>query len=127
DKFYKTDTEVPLLGDIQDWDCPEALDMASFVKTLSDLKTETDLKSILGDNRTTINPQDIPLSEIESIRNQFTHLLERYQLILVDGFLLYDSLDVYSTLDVKIFLHAGFETLLRRRNERTGYITLEGR
>ncbi|RKO95621.1 hypothetical protein CAUPRSCDRAFT_12679, partial [Caulochytrium protostelioides] len=53
-------------------------------------------------------------------------LLDAFQWVIVDGFLIYDDPAVYEQLDVCLFLHASQRTLAERRAARTGYVTTEG-
>ncbi|CAG8781050.1 11263_t:CDS:2, partial [Acaulospora morrowiae] len=46
--------------------------------------------------------------------------------VIVDGFLLYQDVQVLKELDVKLFIKADYETLKKRREERSSYFTLEG-
>jgi nicotinamide/nicotinate riboside kinase len=47
---------------------------------------------------------------------------------IVDGFLLYsqEMATIRDTFDVKLFLRTDYETAKRRREARSGYVTLEG-
>ncbi|KAJ3219031.1 ribosylnicotinamide kinase [Dinochytrium kinnereticum] len=126
DQFYKTDAEVPVHDGIQDWDCPEALDMKGFVEKLQEVKLSGAIESILGQNRSSINTSDLPSHLIETLRAKANSLPPNVKLVLVDGFLLYDAVSLYSELQLRLFLHASFDTLRDRRQARTGYVTLEG-
>ncbi|KAI8837594.1 P-loop containing nucleoside triphosphate hydrolase protein, partial [Chytridium lagenaria] len=126
DQFYKTDGEVPVQDGIQDWDCPGALNMPAFVDMLKETKQIGVKESILGDNRSSINASDLPPDLIETLRARWSLIPSNIRVVLVDGFLLYDDPSVYSELDIRVFLHASYETLQSRRNARTGYVTLEG-
>ncbi|KAJ3038722.1 ribosylnicotinamide kinase [Rhizophlyctis rosea] len=133
DKFYKPSEQVPVVNGQQHWDCPEAIDMKTFAKTLSLISSNPSDSPYLGKNRPTVKDDDIPVS----IVNHLKELIERTRIkalaskvdlkfILVDGFLLYVDKDVVDQLDVRFFLGASFETLARRRSERNGYITDAG-
>ena len=54
--------------------------------------------------------------------------LEHVRVAIVDGFLLYsqEMVAVRDTFDVKLFLRTNYETAKRRREARSGYVTLEG-
>ena len=51
-----------------------------------------------------------------------TELLIRF----VDGFLLYSDSDVTKELDIRLLLRAPYDKLKARREERSGYVTLDG-
>ncbi|KAJ3331812.1 ribosylnicotinamide kinase [Blyttiomyces sp. JEL0837] len=149
DKHYKTDHEVPVVNGIQHWDCPQALDMDSFVEALDHVKRGLLSQSQLGDNRPTISKKDLSEDELNKLKQQCEELHKLLKgptppssvalsvdakpantdgetLTLVDGFLLLDDPRVFSRIDLVIFLHADYDTLLERRNARSGYVTLEG-
>ncbi|KAI9321177.1 hypothetical protein DFJ73DRAFT_605530, partial [Zopfochytrium polystomum] len=136
DRHYKTDSEIPVIDGVQHWDCPESLDMDSFVKCLQDVKSGAMNISILGDNRPVISDNDIPSEDRPGLDAASAALLAALtatsgdngsmDLVLVDGFLLFDDPRVLQELDVLIFLHAPYEVLKSRRDSRAGYVTLEG-
>nr|BAA21404.1 HYPOTHETICAL 27.7 KD PROTEIN IN CPT1-SPC98 INTERGENIC REGION [Schizosaccharomyces pombe] len=47
-------------------------------------------------------------------------------LVFVDGFMMYVNEDLINAFDIRLMLVTDFDTLKRRREARTGYITLEG-
>jgi len=49
-----------------------------------------------------------------------------WSFLFVDGFLLYVNQDIIDELDIKLFVKAKYETLKHRRENRAGYITIEG-
>ena len=53
---------------------------------------------------------------------------DEWSSLFVNGFLLYVDQDVVNELDIKLFVKAKakYETLKHRREDRAGYITLEG-
>lgn len=48
-------------------------------------------------------------------------------LVFVDGFMMYVNEDLINAFDIRLMLVTDFDTLKRRREARTGYITLEGK
>jgi uridine kinase len=119
--------------------------MESFKLTLKNPQTEA-----LGDNRPSINSDSLEkhlphltllASQLKSVLNTHSNLNSNSnsgsetatttttatKVFLVDGFLLYHDPSISSLLDIKIFLHAPYSTLLDRRNARSGYVTLEGK
>lgn len=51
---------------------------------------------------------------------------DEWNFLLVDGFLLYVNQDVINELDIKLFVNANYDTLKNRRENRTGFVTMEG-
>ncbi|KAI8801214.1 P-loop containing nucleoside triphosphate hydrolase protein [Cladochytrium replicatum] len=135
DKFYKSDSAVPTLPDgTQDWDCPGSIDMNAFLNRLRDVKRHgTGGSSELGDNRATINESDISAEVLLQLKNRVHEAKAKravdrgsLEIIFVDGFLMYDDDNIVGTFDLPLFLKADYDTLMRRRKARAGYITLEG-
>ncbi|CAG8785695.1 5388_t:CDS:2, partial [Racocetra fulgida] len=61
--------------------------------------------------------------EKNSISN-ITNLTD-WTFVLVDGFLLYWDMQVVKELDIKLFVQADYAILKKRREERTGYVTVD--
>lgn len=51
---------------------------------------------------------------------------DEWAFVIVDGFILYWDEDVMRELDARMFVRGSYEVLKKRREERQGYITLEG-
>ncbi|CAB4374212.1 unnamed protein product [Rhizophagus irregularis] len=51
---------------------------------------------------------------------------DEWNILLVDGFLLYVDQDVINELDTKLFVNASYDTLKTRRENRSVYVTIEG-
>jgi nicotinamide/nicotinate riboside kinase len=66
---------------------------------------------------------------VERLKQKVSTLgLEHVRVAIVDGFLLYsqDMVAVRDTFDLKLFLRTDYETAKKRREARSGYVTLEG-
>jgi uridine kinase len=111
--------------------------MDDFVDVLRKAKVNPPSNSLLGDNRATISDSDISSTKLQELQAKSDMLKLKVaekaskqgsmiHLVLVDGFILYDEPRVFNELDVKIFLFGNYETLLGRREARSGYVTLEG-
>lgn len=64
-----------------------------------------------------------------SVQNWIGPLLRGRQLVVVDGFLLFGTsipASFQDLFDIKILLRARYEDAKRRREQRNGYVTLEG-
>eukprot|EP00842_Homolaphlyctis_polyrhiza_P005768 jgi/Hompol1/6192/HPOL_004869-RA len=131
DKFYKSDSDIPLLNGVANWDCPEAIDTPAFVELLRHAKspsnTEQQFEGALGDNRPQLSNDQVLPEVLEKLKSQAKAALAvaGRSIILVDGFLLYENPLVFGEFDAGFFLQASFETLLQRRNARERYVTLE--
>jgi nicotinamide/nicotinate riboside kinase len=51
---------------------------------------------------------------------------EEWKFALIDGFMLYWDMDVANMLDVKLFVKTEYSVLKKRREDRLGYVTIEG-
>ncbi|KAJ3127453.1 ribosylnicotinamide kinase [Nowakowskiella sp. JEL0407] len=142
DKFFKHNSEIPLhssstpTNPIEDWDCPDSLEMNKFNELLSDLKHQrvSLSESVVGRNRADVGEDDVGVEVREKITRGFERVLEdvfrrdgvNLEIVLVDGFLIYENVETYKHLDYRIFITANFETLNQRRSERYGYLTKSG-
>ncbi|KAK9479791.1 P-loop containing nucleoside triphosphate hydrolase protein [Lipomyces japonicus] len=131
DDFYKPEAEIPVVNGLADWDCPEAIDFESLGKAVSYIKYHESLPSDLNskEEQNSLGSAPITLEEAKQIRQEILGV-ERAALnirfCVVDGFLLFNDLDVISNLDIKLLLRAPYERLKARREARNGYATLEG-
>jgi nicotinamide/nicotinate riboside kinase len=66
---------------------------------------------------------------VERLKQQASNLgQEHVRVAIVDGFLLYsqEMAVIRDTFDVKLFLRTNYETAKKRREARSGYVTIEG-
>ncbi|KAI9202016.1 P-loop containing nucleoside triphosphate hydrolase protein [Polychytrium aggregatum] len=132
DKYFKSDSDIPITpSGIANWDCPQALDMEAFIQVLERLKTHGDQQSsIMGDNRSKLDRSEVTTESAEQFKRKISdacaELNIRLKIVLVDGFLLYHTTRIIDLLDIRLFSKANYETLKRRREERSSYITAEG-
>ncbi|KAK4461170.1 nicotinamide riboside kinase 1 [Cladorrhinum samala] len=147
DDFYRAESELPTKSGLLDWDCPEALDLPELERALLHIRStgtfpdfidsKEDLNSV-GPLPSTITPS--LLSQIKSSL-PFTSPQEQQQeeeqpgktipICILDGFLLYTRshpafASILRLIDVKLFLLADRATAVARRQNRDGYVTLEG-
>ncbi|KAJ3259163.1 ribosylnicotinamide kinase [Boothiomyces macroporosus] len=82
----------------------------------------------VGPNRPQMTHADVlnSNSRIKELIERLKPVHEKNPFVFIDGFLLYTHKECMDTYNVQIFLHAPFETLNRRRNERTAYVTTQG-
>ncbi|KAK4164991.1 putative nicotinamide riboside kinase 1 [Cladorrhinum sp. PSN259] len=134
DDFYRPESELPTKHGLLDWDCPESLDLPLLQRallhirstgTFPDFISSKEDQNSVGSLPPTITPSLI--SHLEStIPSDF-----KTPICVLDGFLLYTHAhplftQVLDLLDIKLFLLATKEFALKRRQNRDGYVTLEG-
>jgi nicotinamide/nicotinate riboside kinase len=136
DDFYLTDAEIPVRNGIQDWDCLDSLNLPQLQKALEHIKEHGTIPDWLQsqEDQNSVGEHGVPEQEVgelrERVRSWFDGRPEwvNRRICVVDGFLLFseDMKDIRSLFDVKLFLRTSYETAKRRREARSGYVTLEG-
>ncbi|KAJ3234310.1 ribosylnicotinamide kinase [Chytriomyces hyalinus] len=140
DRFFKSDSDVPVVNGIVHWDCPGALDMAEFAAFLKNIRADPAyVDSELSPNRPTISDKDIASHELDQLMIRGESFRSKHstnsahgasssgtRIFLVDGFLMMSDPDVMAQLDYVLFLHSDYEILKERREARFSYVTLEG-
>lgn len=133
DDFYKTDAEIPInkQHDLQDWDCLESINLPALESALKHIKAHGALPSDLEskEDQNSVGKVNVDAALVERLKQQVSGLgLEHVRVAIVDGFLLYsqEMVAVRDTFDLKLFLRTNYETAKRRREARSGYVTLEG-
>ncbi|KAJ4368860.1 ribosylnicotinamide kinase [Neocucurbitaria cava] len=136
DDFYLTDAEIPIKNGIQDWDCIESLNLPELKMALQHIKEHGKSPGWLvsKEDQNSVGEHGVPEAEINRLRDEVGTWLEgrteweSRRICIVDGFLLFSEFmeDIWSLFDVKIFLRTSYATAKRRREARTGYVTLEG-
>ncbi|KAF2107273.1 P-loop containing nucleoside triphosphate hydrolase protein [Lophiotrema nucula] len=134
DDFYLTDADIPVKDGIQDWDCVESLHLPDLKNALSFIKengkSPPDLVS--KEDQNSVGEHGVGEKVIEECRERVRRLLEetgwRTPIAIVDGFLLFsnDMAEIRSLFDLRLFLRTSYEIAKRRREARSGYVTLEG-
>ena len=146
DDFYFPDSQIPWRGDVQDWDCAEAIDVKKLVAALKRLKAGETVEAVHDGVAST----EIPEEEVEGVKavidKESLELLKidvatweknlkserkdwaRSPLVIIDGFLLFgDSVrGIRDELDIKILLRSTYDDSKKRREARSGYQTIEG-
>ncbi|EON64567.1 hypothetical protein W97_03800 [Coniosporium apollinis CBS 100218] len=143
DDFYKTDSQIPLTpAGIQDWDCLDSLDLPSFLSALRYIKAHgappPDLVSIQDGNA--VGPSGVADAVVERLKASLGEgggmeavgraLRHGTRICIIDGFLLFSEemqqAGVREMFDVRLFLRAPYAVAKKRREERQGYVTIEG-
>ncbi|KAK3806000.1 MAG: P-loop containing nucleoside triphosphate hydrolase protein [Linnemannia elongata] len=138
DDFYKPEALLPLdpKTGLANWDCPEAIDFQSLIKTLHHVKEHGEFpegfdsledKNPIGSKE---NSTPIPQNVLDSLRDRIMAEVSEgsgtTKFVILDGFILYVDEQLRNTIDVKFFLTAPYQVLKDRRESRKGYATLEG-
>jgi nicotinamide/nicotinate riboside kinase len=133
DDFYKTDAEIPINKehDLADWDCLESINLPALESALTYIKANGSIPSDLEskEDQNSVGQVNVDAALVERLKQKVSTLgLEHVRVAIVDGFLLYsqDMVAVRDTFDLKLFLRTDYETAKKRREARSGYVTLEG-
>jgi nicotinamide/nicotinate riboside kinase len=134
DDFYKTDAEIPLntTHDLADWDCLESINLPALSAALTHIKAHgsppPDLQS--KEDLNSVGEVGVDSGILDGLkrRAQGLGLEGDVRVAIVDGFLLFseEMTEVRDAFDVKLFLRTDYETAKKRREARSGYVTLEG-
>jgi nicotinamide/nicotinate riboside kinase len=135
DDFYKTDTEIPInhgAGEIADWDCLESINLRAFEDALKHIKKHgmppPDLVS--KEDKNEVGYVDVDPKVIDKLKWDASKLMFRDvpPIAIIDGFLMYseEMKSIRELFDVKLFLRTNYATAKRRREVRSGYVTIEG-
>jgi nicotinamide/nicotinate riboside kinase len=137
DDFYRPEEELPLRSGLRDWDCAAAIDIPAFVKALRFIKSEGRLPDDLvsKEDQNAVGESGVSDQRVEELREEIGKWwTERdleskiVRIVVVDGFLLFGEsvAEIRELFDIRIFLRATYQAAKRRREARTGYVTLEG-
>jgi nicotinamide/nicotinate riboside kinase len=133
DDFYKTDAEIPINKehDLADWDCLESINLPALELALTYIKANGSIPSDLEskEDQNSVGQVNVDAALVERLKQKVsTSGLEHVRVAIVDGFLLYsqDMVAIKDTFDLKLFLRTDYETAKKRREARSGYVTLEG-
>jgi nicotinamide/nicotinate riboside kinase len=136
DDFYLTDAEIPVKNGIQDWDCMESLNLPELRQALLHIKEHGQSPDWLvsKEDQNSVGEHGVSEKDIQRLKEDIHHVLngkedwQERRVCIVDGFLLFseEMEDIRSIFDVKLFLRTSCEVAKRRREARSGYVTLEG-
>jgi nicotinamide/nicotinate riboside kinase len=134
DDFYLPDAEIPLKNNIQDWDCIESLNLPLLHSTLAHIKQNGTVPAdfVSKEDQNSVGQHGVSTSAIEKLRERVTTKVKGRgwdrKIVIVDGFLLFseEMKDIRELFDVRLFLRTSYATAKRRREARSGYVTLEG-
>lgn len=135
DDFYLTDAEIPVNNGIQDWDCIGSINLPELQKALQHIKEHGTSPEWLEskEDQNSVGEHGVPERVIQELQERVrdwinTSKWQDRRICIVDGFLLFseDMKQIRSLFDVKLFLRTSYETAKRRREARSGYVTLEG-
>lgn len=131
DDFYKTDTEIPIKGGVQDWDCLEALDLPAMLSALAYIKSNgTSPPGLVSkEDQNSVGDVNVDHSVLEGLKDRAGGMVRKGgKVAIVDGFLLFseEMREVRDLFDIKLLLRTDHATAKARREARKGYVTLEG-
>jgi nicotinamide/nicotinate riboside kinase len=136
DDFYLTDAEIPVRNGILDWDCLDSINLPQLQEALEHIKLHGMSPDWLEsqEDQNSVGEHGVPEHEIERLRAKVKNWFdgdpgwEGKRICVVDGFLLFseDMKDIRSLFDVRLFLRTSYDTAKKRREARSGYVTLEG-
>ncbi|KAH7392549.1 P-loop containing nucleoside triphosphate hydrolase protein [Pyrenochaeta sp. MPI-SDFR-AT-0127] len=136
DDFYLTDGEIPVKNGTQDWDCVESINLPELQSALQYVKEHGKSPDWLvsKEDQNSVGEHGVPEAEVVKLKNEVSMWLEQRadwqerRICIVDGFLLFseDMKDIRSLFDVRLFLRTSYRTAKKRREARSGYVTLEG-
>jgi nicotinamide/nicotinate riboside kinase len=135
DDFYKPDAEIPLnpsADNVADWDCLEALDLPKFQESLQYIRRmgmpPPDL--ISKEDKNDVGKVDVDAKVVKDLEWKAGRWMfqDVPPIAIIDGFLMYSEgmKEIRDHFDVKILLQTDFATGKRRREARSGYVTIEG-
>ena len=140
DDFYLSEDSLPTRAGFRDWDCAASLDVPSLVKCLQYIHTYGEIppKFHSKEDKNDVGPNHVDSEIVEEAKLRIAEWVEKGEgrgklgpekrLVIMDGFLLFgESMQqARELLDMKILLRAKYENAKYRRENRTGYVTLEG-
>ncbi|KAF2258638.1 P-loop containing nucleoside triphosphate hydrolase protein [Lojkania enalia] len=134
DDFYLTDAEIPIKDGIQDWDCIDSLNLPDLRAALSHIKShgQSPPSLVSKEDQNSVGEHGVEPAVIEELKHRVGELVQKTKwnvpIAIVDGFLLFseDMADIRQLFDLRLFLRTSYETAKRRREARSGYVTLEG-
>lgn len=132
DDFYKPDGEIPVKNGIADWDCVDSINLPSFENTLKYIRkhgmSPPDFTS--KEDKNSVGEVHVDRDVIKDLQWKASRWMFKdvTPICIIDGFLLYsESMKAIRELfDLKLFLRTDYETAKRRRENRSGYVTLDG-
>lgn len=134
DDFYLTDADIPVKHGIQDWDCIESLNLPQLHSTLAYIKEhgKSPPDFVSQEDQNSVGAHGVDEKELTRLMVHTRQLVEdkrwKRRICIVDGFLLFSEgmKDVRELFDVRLFLRTSYATAKKRREARSGYVTLEG-
>ncbi|MCJ1314487.1 ribosylnicotinamide kinase [Agyrium rufum] len=140
DDFYLPEEQLLFREGLRDWDCAASIDLPGLVRSLMYIHEHGELppELVSKEDQNAVGPSGVDDSTIESLKENVRKWLtdegrsaplsDSHRLIIMDGFLLLGESvrAVRENLDVKILLRAKYQKAKQRRENRSGYVTLEG-
>lgn len=129
-KLSSGDTET---HEIQDWDCVEALNIPALRDALLHVREHGSLPQLQSiQDQNPVGPGgEIDWGIVEHLRQHVLDtapLLTKRLIILIDGFMLFanSTKELIPLFDIRLLLRTTYSEAKKRREARSGYVTLEG-
>jgi len=132
DDFYKTDKDIPIEDGVADWDCLESINLPALQRALEHIRKHgtSPPDFVSKEDKNSVGQVDVDLGEVEDLKWKASRWMfqDVPPIAIIDGFLLYseEMKEIRDLFDVKLFLTTDYETAKKRREARSGYVTLEG-
>ncbi|KAL9633475.1 MAG: hypothetical protein Q9204_003382 [Flavoplaca sp. TL-2023a] len=147
DDFYKPQSELPYREGLLDWDCAKCLDWSRLEHAVKSWRDGVEIKEgktnpqpQFQEHPTAVAGEDTQMREGNGITKALVDQLQAeaptlkatdipQRILILDGFLLFApsvSSAFRSLLDLKVLLRAPYTDAKRRRESRSGYVTMEG-
>ncbi|KAK0626083.1 P-loop containing nucleoside triphosphate hydrolase protein [Immersiella caudata] len=155
DDFYKPEDQLPIKHGLVDWDCPEAISVPDMESALSHIRSTGTFPPTVNskEDQNSVGAVPITPSQLSTLKERVNSWLHPSRpgkghlifppptcstletpsnfprICLLDGFLLYyppHFTPIMSALDIKLFLLVSRARATQRRENRDGYVTLEG-
>lgn len=135
DDFYRPEAELPIRHGLRDWDCAEAIDIPAFVSSLRFIREHGRLPDSLvsKEDQNEVGESGVSSEEVERLKSSIRQKLDQSGrdqrvIVVIDGFLLFGKSvpEIREIFDLKLMLRVSYELAKKRREARTGYVTLEG-
>ncbi|ORY75440.1 P-loop containing nucleoside triphosphate hydrolase protein [Protomyces lactucae-debilis] len=111
------------------WDCPEALDMASFTRIVESFDKDKGFPEDIQRELASRSKEDQNGPSTTNVSESLLHndkIAFDEHILVVDGFMLYYDEGLIDLFDIAFLVRGTHSVLKQRREARTSYATLEG-
>lgn len=151
DDFYYPDNQIPVKNGVADWDCLESIDVQGLRKALQYIKQhgKSPPDFLSKEDQNSVGDTKVDADVVRRLKEEVKANMGgmEVRIAIIDGFLLFseEMRNVWEQMDLRLFLRTEYVILLytvlrlvhhltsnshatakRRREARSGYVTLEG-